>query len=240
MTIKKSFHILGLHPDATPDEIKQAYRARVKENHPDLAGSSPLSQKQADERMKDINAAYRSILEYKAKEQKTRREDQRTYQAHPNQHTGPSKKSSPRQRPPGPEHQGASARHRHQTFKNTSGQTIRNDQNLFVQLMSLIVSGLSRIDIRKIVPGSKRPHAAKKSAGKKTRVPPDRKRNFDEILNDMMKKDAFPENSRRKRQRKTGYYHHAASNRRTNQRRENGPVESVKPVTRVKGVYRDR
>lgn len=58
-----SHAVLGVSPDASPDEIKQAYRRLMKEHHPDrVAGMNPASQAQAEERSKEINHAYAQLL----------------------------------------------------------------------------------------------------------------------------------------------------------------------------------
>ncbi len=51
--------VLGIRPDAGPDEIRSAWRALVRRSHPDLLGNSVT----AEERMKAINAAHDAMLE---------------------------------------------------------------------------------------------------------------------------------------------------------------------------------
>jgi hypothetical protein len=46
--------VLGLHRDASVEEIKSAYRALAMQHHPDHGGSV--------EKMKDINKGYASIV----------------------------------------------------------------------------------------------------------------------------------------------------------------------------------
>lgn len=58
----KHFEILALNPDASPEEIKRAYLALVKQWHPDRFAHDPTQQKLAEERMKTINVAYESLL----------------------------------------------------------------------------------------------------------------------------------------------------------------------------------
>jgi curved DNA-binding protein CbpA len=52
------YEILGLKPNASPDEIKQAYRDLVKVWHPDRFASDSRLQGKAQERLKEINEAY--------------------------------------------------------------------------------------------------------------------------------------------------------------------------------------
>jgi len=57
---KTPYEILGVSPNATDDEIKEAYKALVKKYHPDKYAGSDLSDL-ATEKMKEINAAYEQI-----------------------------------------------------------------------------------------------------------------------------------------------------------------------------------
>ena len=52
------YDILGVSPDASPDEVKKAYRKKARENHPDLNPDDPG----AAERMNKINEAYDRIM----------------------------------------------------------------------------------------------------------------------------------------------------------------------------------
>jgi hypothetical protein len=57
------FDVLGLAPTATIDEVKEAYRERVKQNHPDrVQGMSSAFAALADVETKKLNAAYRDAL----------------------------------------------------------------------------------------------------------------------------------------------------------------------------------
>ena len=53
--------VLGVEPDATPDEIKAAWRALARQHHPDLTGDDPRSPSVATRRMAEINAAYAAL-----------------------------------------------------------------------------------------------------------------------------------------------------------------------------------
>ncbi len=54
------YEVLGVSPTASPEEIRSAYMALVKKYHPDRYQDSNLK-KQAEEKMKRINAAYDMI-----------------------------------------------------------------------------------------------------------------------------------------------------------------------------------
>jgi hypothetical protein len=57
------FVILGLSPAATEDEIKDAYRAKIRLNHPDrVHGLAPAFHKLAEAETKKLNMAYEEAL----------------------------------------------------------------------------------------------------------------------------------------------------------------------------------
>jgi hypothetical protein len=58
---KEAFDVLALKPGATPSEIKEAYRDLVKVWHPDRFGSDPRLRQKAEERLKQLNDAYRVL-----------------------------------------------------------------------------------------------------------------------------------------------------------------------------------
>ncbi len=60
--MRDPYAVLGVRPDATDDEIKQAYRALARKYHPDKYAGTDLAD-MANEKMKDINAAYEEIQE---------------------------------------------------------------------------------------------------------------------------------------------------------------------------------
>ena len=59
------YKVLGVSPDATDDEIKKAYRALVKQYHPDNYTNNPLADLAA-EKMKEINEAYAEIQQIRS------------------------------------------------------------------------------------------------------------------------------------------------------------------------------
>ncbi len=55
------YKVLGISPDATDEQVKEAYREMAKKYHPDNYAGSPLADL-ADEKMKEVNAAYDEII----------------------------------------------------------------------------------------------------------------------------------------------------------------------------------
>ena len=55
------YKVLEISPNATDDEVKEAYRKMAKKYHPDNYAGSPLSDV-ATEKMKEVNEAYDEIL----------------------------------------------------------------------------------------------------------------------------------------------------------------------------------
>ena len=52
------YQVLGISPDATPEEIKKAYRRKSKEYHPDLHPDDPI----AAQKMAEVNEAYDMLM----------------------------------------------------------------------------------------------------------------------------------------------------------------------------------
>ncbi len=56
------YEVLGVSPDATDAQVKNAYRELAKKYHPDNYAQSPLADL-AEEKMKEVNEAYDKICE---------------------------------------------------------------------------------------------------------------------------------------------------------------------------------
>ena len=59
------YSVLGVSPNASDEEIKQAYRKLAKQYHPDAYKDNPLANL-AEEKMKEINEAYDTIQKMRA------------------------------------------------------------------------------------------------------------------------------------------------------------------------------
>ena len=59
------YSVLGIRPDATDEQVKQAYRDLARKYHPDRYRDSDLADL-ASEKMKEINAAYEEIQKMRA------------------------------------------------------------------------------------------------------------------------------------------------------------------------------
>ena len=59
------YSVLGISSNASDDEVKKAYRELARKYHPDNYHDNPLSDL-AEEKMKEINEAYNSILQMRS------------------------------------------------------------------------------------------------------------------------------------------------------------------------------
>jgi hypothetical protein len=64
MDIRTCYETLELTPDATIEEVKQAYKDLVNIWHPDRVSNNPRLKQKAEEKLKQINAAHEGLLSY--------------------------------------------------------------------------------------------------------------------------------------------------------------------------------
>ena len=55
------YDTFGVGPDATMDEVKAAYRLKMREHHPDRYAHDPVAEAKAQERAQVINVAYQEL-----------------------------------------------------------------------------------------------------------------------------------------------------------------------------------
>ena len=65
--ICRCIEILGLKPGASQEEVNQAYRDLANVWHPDRFVGNPRLQKKAEEKIKEINAAYEYVKSFYCK-----------------------------------------------------------------------------------------------------------------------------------------------------------------------------
>jgi hypothetical protein len=61
MTRRDPREVLGVQTDASPVQIKAAWRRLARTNHPDLTGDDPVASRAATRRMAEINNAYAAL-----------------------------------------------------------------------------------------------------------------------------------------------------------------------------------
>lgn len=74
MDIARCFEILELDPNATPEELRQAYKDMANVWHPDRFPGNPRLRKKAEEKLKEANLAYETLSSYLSSKQQERAE----------------------------------------------------------------------------------------------------------------------------------------------------------------------
>ena len=62
MNTRTCFDILRISRDASLDDAKESYKRLVKLWHPDQYGNFPEKQRIAEEKLKELNVAYRDVV----------------------------------------------------------------------------------------------------------------------------------------------------------------------------------
>lgn len=66
MELQRCYEVLGIQAPASPEAVHQAYKTQVKFFHPDRFTGDPDQQRLAEERLKEVNAAYAALQAYQA------------------------------------------------------------------------------------------------------------------------------------------------------------------------------
>jgi len=72
MKLERCLEILDLDASASVDEARQAYRDLVTVWHPDRIPDNPRLRRKAQEKLKEINAAYEALLPFLSSDQWTK------------------------------------------------------------------------------------------------------------------------------------------------------------------------
>ena len=71
-SVNEYCEVLGIDSSATPEDLKKAYRDLVKQWHPDQFQNNSRLQSNAQEKLQEINEAYRQLQPFILKSQKSR------------------------------------------------------------------------------------------------------------------------------------------------------------------------
>lgn len=66
MDIRRSFQILELEPGVSETEVRQAYKDIVSVWHPDRFSNNPRLRARAEEKVKEINQSYETVISFLA------------------------------------------------------------------------------------------------------------------------------------------------------------------------------
>lgn len=79
--MENPYKVLGVREGASEEEIKRAYKQLVKKYHPDQYSNNPLSDL-AEEKLKEINEAYHTLIKGKGKSNYNNQRSTRTNNSH--------------------------------------------------------------------------------------------------------------------------------------------------------------
>lgn len=227
MGTKKFFDILGINESSTLQDAKRAYRKKVKENHPDRLANHPSLKKPAEEKMKEINVAYNSVISFLKEREQT-------------ELVFSPKKAPEKTRTKSKDAKNKSKKTRFNQTREGEKYTqtpTKGSTNTLIDTIDLILDELRKFNLKKQI--------FKRAPKKKPRPERPQKKepeNFDKIFNEILtqkkgraQRPARSPNIKRKVS-KTQYKNYSRPQFRP---RESGPIEGIKPVSRVKGIYRD-
>ena len=60
----RAFHVLGLNPTINKEEVKKAYKEKLKAFHPDRYDSNPVMKKIATDKTREVVGAYDTIIAF--------------------------------------------------------------------------------------------------------------------------------------------------------------------------------
>ena len=81
MDIKKCYEILELDPEASLGDAKQAYKDLVNIWHPDRVSNNPRLKQKAEEKLKEVNVAYKKVEAFISTKQRLEPEQKEAAQA---------------------------------------------------------------------------------------------------------------------------------------------------------------
>ncbi len=81
MDIKKCYEIIELDPEASLDDAKQAYKDLVNVWHPDRISNNPRLKLKAEEKLKEVNVAYKKMEAFLSSKQRLEPEQKEAAQA---------------------------------------------------------------------------------------------------------------------------------------------------------------
>jgi len=93
-SMNRYYEILGLPPGASQADVKQAYRSLAKTWHPDRFNHDPTLKRQAEEKLKTINEAYRQLKNYQPQSASANSSVSRSSSGGTSTHTTVSSKST--------------------------------------------------------------------------------------------------------------------------------------------------
>jgi len=92
--LASEYEILGVSPDVSDHELQRAYRAMVKQWHPDQFHDDPIMREEADRHMREINAAYQKITEARELDE-VELEEEEDVEEEENQEAAPPARKTP-------------------------------------------------------------------------------------------------------------------------------------------------